>query len=144
MAPLGLEVIEKDGAVSTDRAKRLALWCALYKAEMNATYRATPKDVAMLGNIPGLTAELITAYLRADAWWARAKSIGEFAGRTNEVQLLGTDGKPAKRWPNNYDRDFDYKLSTEDRRIYYRHLHDLGWRKEYSGAMGDVWVDRGG
>jgi hypothetical protein len=143
MEPLGLEVIEKDGEKTTDMAKRLALWCKLYRVERGAAYRATGKDVAMLAQVP-VTAELITAYLRCDEWWARANSIGEYVSRINQVQQLGANGQVVRRFPNDYQRDYDFKLSDEDRRLYYRHLYDLGWRKEYSGAVGDVWREPDG
>lgn len=142
-APLGLEVIEKDGEKSAEMAQRLALWCKLYKLELGAAYRATGKDVAMLAQVP-VSAPMITAYLRCDEWWARANSVGEYVARINQVQQLSTDGKTAKRYPNGYDRDFDYKLSTEERQKYYAHLHELGWRKEYSPAVGDKWREPSG
>ena len=116
---------------------KVILFCQYYKAYRNVSYVAKILEKANLKGIP-VTESLLKTFFESPL---QNFTLKNYIDRINITKDLLKNGGSA-RFPAYYDRDFERTLSPELTQEYHKHLVNLGWSKEYSGAVGTVWKEK--
>lgn len=132
-------------AVQLDRAdKKIAMFCAVYKKHFGITYQPHGRDRAAVARAR-MDDELLELYFTNKEWWGKQpKSIHNYAKNFNALQQLMAekqDKAASSPHPNEYQRDYEKKLSGAALSEYWQHLRRLGYRakKSKTGKIID-WV----
>ncbi|MGD1960521.1 MAG: hypothetical protein ACFB2Y_16800 [Fulvivirga sp.] len=116
---------------------KLKLFCMYFKAKRGSTYTANKFERANIKNVV-MNSALLEAYFSTDSYpLTYAKTINDYIKHYNHIRDISRNGAPKKaRFPNEYNKDFERRLEGAEISQYWKHLTNLGWKKNAKG----VWI----
>lgn len=113
--------------------EKLRAFCMYYKAMRGTPYTPKQQEKANIKNVV-VTDSLLETYFKNDAFPLNySKSINDYIKHYNHIRDLNKNGAPSK-YPNEYSATFEKTLQPGELQEYWKHLRQLGYKKNERGA----------
>jgi hypothetical protein len=109
-------------------AKKMAMFCRVYKERRGISYTPIKKDVKSLEEVP-VTLELLKTYFDASEWWCKVKNVGNYVANINNINELHIKGKEVSKmvYPTQWEPEFAAKCTTKQLQEYWKVLGENGY-----------------
>jgi hypothetical protein len=110
--------------------EKLKVFCMYFKAKRRSTYTPKKQERANIKEVVVSKPLLEVYFNNTDFPLNYAKSINDYIKHYNYIRDLAQNGKPATtRYPDQYEKSFEAKLTPQELPKYWQHLRRLGWTK---------------
>ena len=91
-------------------------------------YKITLGEKKLIAQVE-MTEELLKAYFSSDEWWCKQKNVKNYVANVNNIRLLvkTPQKETTRRFPKEWNRAYEGKLTSTELPLYWKHLRDLGF-----------------
>lgn len=111
---------------------KLVMFCGAYKHYRGVPYKAKETEKANLKNVP-VTRELLDVFFKSPLANYTLDNYIKRINITRDWHKNGMNNHLLEAFPDEWNEEFSRTLDGQRLSEYYKHLNDIGWRKNERG-----------